>query len=120
MWWGKNEQLDAEIRDRFGATLAAAKAGSLARWAETAHGRLALIIVLDQLSRNILRGDPETYAADERARALTKAGLALAHDRELRPIERLYFYLPLEHSESLADQERCVALMQQLADESDS
>jgi uncharacterized protein (DUF924 family) len=119
LWWGKDEQLDAEIRERFGATLATAKAGELDHWADHARGRLALIVVLDQLSRNILRGDPETYAADEHARALTLRGLELGHDRELSPTERLFFYLPLEHSESLDDQERCVALMKQLAAEVD-
>lgn len=115
LWWGKNPELDAEIRERFGATLSAAKAGELDPWANTAAGRLALIIVLDQLSRNILRGDPETFAADPQARALTVAGLELGHDRELRAIERLFFYLPLEHSEVLADQQRCVELMRTLA-----
>jgi len=117
LWWGKDPELDAQIRAEFGETLAAAKAGQLDAWAETPRGRLALIIVLDQLSRNILRDDPETYAADADARALTAAGLERGDDRELQPIERLFFYLPLEHSESLADQHRCVALMEALAAE---
>jgi uncharacterized protein (DUF924 family) len=117
LWWGKQAQLDAEIRERFGPTLAAARAGLLDSWAERARGRLALIITLDQLSRNIHRDDPEAYAADVRARALTHEGLARGHDRELRPIERVFFYLPLEHSESLADQESCVELMRRHAEE---
>jgi len=120
LWWGKNEALDTEVRERFGPTLAAAKAGALDHWTATARGRAALIIVLDQLSRNIHRGDPQTYAADEQARALTLAGLEAGHDRELAPLERLFFYMPLEHSEELADQERCVALMRALADEVDA
>jgi uncharacterized protein (DUF924 family) len=117
LWWGKDPELDAQIRAEFGETLAAAKAGQLDAWAETPRGRLALIIVLDQLSRNILRDDPETYAADADARALTAAGLERGDDHQLQPIERLFFYLPLEHSESLADQQRCVALMEALAAE---
>ena len=117
LWWGKDPALDAEITEEFGPTLAAAKAHELDAWADTARGRLALIVVLDQLSRNILRGDPETYAADAQARALTHAGLERGHDAEVRPIERLFFYLPLEHSEALADQERCVGLMEALAAE---
>ncbi len=117
LWWGKDAQLDAEIRERFGSTLAAAKRGELDAWAADARGRLALIVVLDQLSRNILRGDPETFAADPKARTLTKDGLALGHDTELGAIQRLFFYLPLEHSESLDDQEQCVDLMQALADQ---
>ena len=119
LWWGKQAQLDAEIRERFGTTLTAAKAGQLDAWAEHARGRLALIITLDQLSRNVYRDDPEAYASDERARALTREGLERGHDRELAPIERVFFYLPLEHSESLADQERCVALFRQLVDDVD-
>jgi uncharacterized protein (DUF924 family) len=117
LWWGKDEQLDAEIRQRFGPTLQAARAGELDDWTANARGRLALIVVLDQLSRNIHRGSPEAFAADPQARALTDEGLARAHDRELRPIERLFFYLPLEHSEALADQQRCVELMRELAGE---
>jgi uncharacterized protein (DUF924 family) len=117
LWWGKNPQLDAEIRDRFGATLAAAKAGQLDDWAATARGRVALIIVLDQLSRNIHRGDPQTYDADEQARALTLEGVALGHDRELPAIQRLFFYMPLEHSEQLEHQERCLELVRGLADD---
>jgi uncharacterized protein (DUF924 family) len=115
LWWGKDEALDAEIRERFAATLAAAKAGELDAWADTARGRIALIIVLDQFSRNLHRGDPETYAADDDARALTQAGLERGHDRELPPEQRVFFYMPLEHSEALADQQRCVELMRALA-----
>jgi uncharacterized protein (DUF924 family) len=115
LWWGKDPRLDADIRERFGPTLAAAKAGQLDDWATTARGRVALIIVLDQLSRNIHRGDPQTYDADEQARALTLEGLALGHDRELSAIERLFFYMPLEHSEQLEHQEQCVELMRRLA-----
>jgi uncharacterized protein (DUF924 family) len=117
LWWGKDARLDAEIRERFGATLAAAKAGQLDDWAATARGRVALIIVLDQLSRNIHRGDPQTYDADELARKLTLDGHALGHDRELSGIERLFFYMPLEHSEQLDHQEQAVALMERLAED---
>jgi uncharacterized protein (DUF924 family) len=115
LWWGKDAQLDAEIRERFGLTLSAAKAGQLDEWTTTARGRVALIIVLDQLSRNIHRGDAKTYEADELARALTLEGLVRGHDRELSGIERLFFYMPLEHSEQLEHQEQCIALMRQLA-----
>lgn len=115
LWWGKDARLDAEIGERFGATLEAAKAGKLDAWRASARGRAALIIVLDQLSRNILRGDPRTYEADELARSLTLEGIELGHDRELPPMQRLFFYMPLEHSEELEHQERCVELMRQLA-----
>lgn len=119
LWWGKQPQLDAEIRDRFGPTLGAARAGLLDAWAEQPRDRLALIITLDQLSRNIHRDHPEAYAGDQQARALTHEGLARGHDRPLRPLERVFFYMPLEHSEFLADQESSVALMRTLAEEAE-
>lgn len=115
LWWGKNPQLDAEIRERFGPTLAAAKAGQLDAWAADARGRVALIIVLDQLSRNIFRNDPRTYEADEKALALALEAIEIGHDRELPATQRLFFYMPLEHSEELEHQERCVELMRKLA-----
>jgi uncharacterized protein (DUF924 family) len=117
LWWGKDEAIDTDLRERFGATLAAARRGELEHWADTARGRLALIIVLDQMSRNIHRGSPEAFAADARARALTHAGLERGHDRELAPDERVFMYLPLEHSESLAEQDQCVGLFRALADD---
>jgi uncharacterized protein (DUF924 family) len=76
---------------------------------------VALVVVLDQLSRNLHRGSAEAFAADARARALVYQGLAHGDDQVLRPIERLFFYMPLEHSEALEDQERCVALFRELA-----
>ncbi|MFV8755626.1 DUF924 family protein [Nannocystaceae bacterium ST9] len=117
LWWGKDEATDASLRERFADTLAAARRGELEGWAASARGRLALILVLDQLSRNIHRGSPEAFVGDPLARALTHAGLALGHDRELAPIERVFMYLPLEHSEELGEQDQCVGLFKALADE---
>ena len=114
LWWGKSPELDLEIHERFGTTLAAAKAHHLDTWAETAQGRVALIIILDQFSRNCFRDEPETYAADAKACQLTMEGLERGHDQELKPIERLFFYLPLEHSENLKHQELSVDLIKQL------
>jgi uncharacterized protein (DUF924 family) len=117
LWWGKDAAIDADLRERFGSTLAAARRGELDGWAETARGRLALVIVLDQMSRNIHRGSPEAFAGDAKARDLVHAGLERGHDRELPPDQRVFMYMPLEHSESLAEQDQCVALFQALADE---
>ncbi|NVB42349.1 DUF924 domain-containing protein [Pseudenhygromyxa sp. WMMC2535] len=117
LWWGKDPALDAEIRARFGQTRARAKAGELDHWARSPRGRLAVIIVLDQFSRNLFRGDPETHAADEHALTLALEGIAAGDDRALRPIERLFMYMPLEHAEALEHQERCVQLVRALADE---
>ena len=115
LWWGKDEALDAEIRARFGPLLAEAKAGKLDAWVEEPASCIALIIVLDQFSRNIHRGDPETHAADAKALALAYEGLERGHDQQLPTKQRLFFYLPLEHSEALADQERCLELVRKLA-----
>jgi len=108
LWWSKNKQTDQEIRSRFEDQVRAAAQGELDPWARTARGRLALIILLDQLPRNIYRETAQAFLHDEKALALSLEGLHLGMDRQLRPIERVFFYLPLEHSECLAHQERSV------------
>ncbi len=117
LWWGKDEATDADLRERFASTLAAARRGELDEWAATARGRLALIVVHDQLSRNIHRGSPDAFTGDPLARALTHAGLQRGDDRQLAPIERVFMLLPLEHSEDLAEQEQSVACFKALAAE---
>ena len=82
-----------------------------------ASGALALVIVLDQFPRNMFRGDARTYAADRVARAVTERAIARAFDQRFPPTERRFFYLPFEHSENLADQERGVALSRAAGDE---
>ena len=109
-WFTKDDALDTAIRDRFLATYEAAAAGRLAHWETTAEGMLALLIVLDQFPRNMFRGSARTYAADPLARAIADRALARGFDRAVTPALRTFFYLPFEHSENLADQERCVAL----------
>lgn len=116
-WFGSDAALDAEIGRRFGAAVRAAQAGELDHWAEDAHGRLALVILLDQFTRNIHRGTPAAFAADERALALTEEGIARGHDRELEPIERVFLYMPMQHAESRDVQARAVATFESLADE---
>jgi len=94
-------------------------AGPLAHdwWARGPRERLCAIIVLDQMSRNIFRGSPRAFAQDMLALHLCKEGLAAGEDRALSETERVFFYLPLEHSEALADQQQSVALFTRLADE---
>jgi uncharacterized protein (DUF924 family) len=116
LWWSKNEALDADMRERFGPWLDQAAARRLDGWAETAAGRLALILLTDQFPRNIHRGTPQSFAYDALARTWCKDGLREGVQAALRPIERVFFYLPLEHSESLADQEQAVALFAELLD----
>ena len=114
LWFGAADETDDLIRRRFGADHAAAAAGELDGWAETARGRLALIVLLDQFSRNLHRRQAEAFAQDPRALALTREGLRRGHDAALRPMERGFFYLPLEHAEELAAQEQSVACYRRL------
>jgi uncharacterized protein (DUF924 family) len=116
-WFEKDDAFDAEIRTRFLDTYTAAAAGGLAAWEDEPEGALALVIVLDQFPRNIFRGDARTYAADPLARAMAGRAIARAFDQRFPPDERGFFYLPFEHSENLADQERSVALCRAAGDE---
>lgn len=114
-WFQKDAAFDAEIRTRFLPLYERAAAGQLAAWQDDAQSCLALIVVLDQFPRNLFRNSPRAFAADHLARAATVHALGRGFDRGMLPVERMFVYLPLEHSESLADQERCLALMKQLA-----
>ncbi len=109
-WFHGGDAVDAEIRARFGALHEEAAVGKLDGWLVAPRGRLGLIILIDQFSRNLYRGDARAFAHDSLALGWCREGLAADEDRRLRPIERVFFYLPLEHSEALADQEQAVAL----------
>ena len=115
-WFRKDEAFDARLREDFGATIAAARAGRLDRWADTAEGRLALLIVLDQFTRNAFRGQPDGFAGDAQALALALRGIELGHDQAVPPMARIFCYLPLEHAEDATLQARNVALFQALRD----
>ena len=108
-WFIKDTAFDDAIRARFLATYERAAAGALA-WDDSAEGALALLIVLDQFPRNIFRGTARAFAADPLAREVATRTIARGFDLQVPVPERGFFYLPFEHSESLADQERCVAL----------
>ncbi len=108
-WWLQGgPEVDREISERFGQVLEQACSGELDFWAETPRGRLALIVVLDQFSRNIYRGSPLSYAQDPKALELAVQGIDAGMDRELTPMERIFFWMPLGHSEDLTLQERRV------------
>jgi uncharacterized protein (DUF924 family) len=115
-WFEKDAAFDAEIRSRFLATYEAAVAGRLAVWEATPEGALALLIVLDQFPRNMFRGDARTYAADALARAIADRAIAEGFDLRVPEAERRFCYLPFMHSETLADQERCLRLSRQYGD----
>ena len=112
-WFNGGPALDAELRSRFGPLLEELSTGTLASdWAETGpHGRLAAIIVLDQFSRNIFRKTPRAFAQDALALRLYKDGIARGEDFGLSEAERIFFYLPLEHSEDITDQDRSVDMI---------
>ena len=114
-WFRKSDAFDAEIRERFGRTLEAALAGELDGWSSTVEGARALILVLDQFTRNAFRGTPRSFAGDAKALALAH-GLVRAGDaRACTPVERWFIYMPFEHSESLIDQYESVRLFRSLA-----
>lgn len=115
VWFRKDEAFDAGCA-RFVGAHDSAKRGELDRWAETPDGALALLILLDQLSRNLHRGSPEAFAADPKARAIAAAAIAKGFDRALTPVQRMFVYLPFEHSEDRADQDRSVALFESIRD----
>jgi uncharacterized protein (DUF924 family) len=116
IWFEKNIAFDSGC-NRFVDALRDAKLGRLDSWAESPRGTLALLILLDQMSRNLHRGSPETYAADAKARTVARAALARGFDQQVGPIERMFFYLPLVHSENLADQEDATRLFTALRKE---
>src|SRR5687767_1165445 len=108
VWFGGGPDVDREIRERFGPDLERARRGELDAWAETPRGRLALIILLDQFSRNVYRGTPDAFAQDPAAQKLAVEGLDGGTDEGLSPAERMFFAMPLTHAEDVAMQERAV------------
>jgi uncharacterized protein (DUF924 family) len=116
LWWGHSHETDEMLREQFGTACTSAAVGILDHWTGSPRGRLALILLLDQIPRAIHRGRPEAFAHDAVARRVASQGLASGADRLLRPIERVFFYLPFEHSEELSDQEHSVALFRELAE----
>jgi uncharacterized protein (DUF924 family) len=114
-WFEKNPAFDAEVRGRF-LELHEELARSGA-WLDTPHECLARIIVLDQFPRNMFRGTPRAFATDGLALAAASQAIARGYDRGWLRVEKIFAYLPFEHSESLADQERACALMRPLGDE---
>lgn len=109
-WFRADPAFDAEIRQRFAALREQAIRGELKGWEKEPRSRLALIILVDQFSRNLFRNDPHAFEHDPLAQRWCLDGLALGHDRGLAPNERMFFYLPLEHGESLELQDRCCEL----------
>jgi uncharacterized protein (DUF924 family) len=108
---------DADITAKLEPLLERAARGDFASWADSPKRRLALILLFDQVPRNAYRGTPAAFAFDREALALASEGLQLAADAALDPIERIFFYLPLEHAESLEAQDAAVAAFARLVSE---
>jgi uncharacterized protein (DUF924 family) len=114
-WFAKDAAFDDAIRRRFMASYEAAAAGKLTGWEQSAEGALALLILLDQFPRNMFRGDARSYVADPLARAIASRAILNGYDGAF-PDLRAFFYVPFEHSENLADQERGIAFYKAAGD----
>lgn len=104
-WFNGGDSVDRAIEERFEPLIESVHQGHCQHWLESPQGRLASIIVLDQFPRNIYRRTPRSFAYDARALELSKEGVSQGVDLKLQPIQRVFFYLPLEHSEKMEDQD---------------
>jgi len=122
LWFGtdtaeQQRQADELVRSRFGALIERAAAGNLAAWGDSPRRRLSLILLLDQFPRQAYRGTGRAFATDRQALALTLSGMQSAADAALTPVERIFFYMPLQHAELREAQEESVAAYRRLLNE---
>lgn len=117
LWFAKDASFDEEIRIRFGAAIHAAQLGEFEGWRETEGGALALLILLDQMSRNIYRGQAKAFLGDARALRIAEEALRRGYDKALGVVQQRFFYLPFEHAEDMANQDRAIQLFTQARDE---
>jgi uncharacterized protein (DUF924 family) len=115
-WFTKDELFDTALRERFLPLHEQAVRGELAAWRSLPESALALVLLLDQFPRNAFRGTARMFASDALARDEADRAVNAGFDRQVSPPLRVFFYLPFEHSESLADQERSVALQQDMSE----
>ena len=118
LWFGGGPAQDDAIRQRFGPLVDEALGGGLADWEADPRSRLALIVLLDQLSRNVHRGQRRAFDGDARAQRLSQLSIDEGMDATLTPAGRVFLYMPLMHAENLALQDECVARFQRLVDSS--
>ena len=109
-WFAKDDAFDAEFRRRFEADHLAAARRERDDWLDTPHGALALCLLLDQFPRNVFRGTGHAFATDPLARLIARRAIAAGHDQAVEEELRPFFYLPLQHSEDMADQRQSLAL----------
>ncbi len=117
VWFESTPEFDRQIEERFRGTFERAARGALDHLAGTAPGALALVIALDQFPRNLFRGDPCAFASDEKAKAVAVAAIDKGFDRAMTALQRIFLYLPFQHSEVLSDQVLSVQLFDALGEE---
>lgn len=115
-WFSEDPVFDHEIEKKFGDDVNAACAGNLDHWAAIPHGRLALILLIDQFRRNIHRNSAAAFSHDKQALKLCVEGAVEKKDKELTPIQRMFFYMPLQHAESRKVQAKSLELYNRLAE----
>lgn len=116
IWFGEDNEVDMEIKNRFSATVDAAIAGEFLSWEKSPRPQLALIIVLDQFSRHVFRNSEKAFLQDEKALAVCLEGLSHEYDHSLSLIERVFYYFPLLHSEKITHQEMSIRSYRALVD----
>ena len=115
-WFEQSDDLDNQIRTHFGDLVSQAlRTPTLDSWTETPKGTLAMLVLLDQFTRNIFRGSAEAFGGDAKALDIAVRGLAKGFDREVEPMQQALFYLPLMHDEKLLSQVAAVALYESYA-----
>ena len=120
LWFGGGPELDRTIDQRFGELVRAAVVGGLENWETEPLDRLALVLLLDQFTRNVFRGRAQAFSGDARAQALATDALARGWDKKLPLAGRVFLYMPLTHAENMVHQDECVRHMQALVAEAES
>ena len=116
-WFQKSDDFDRQIIDRFATDFDQAVQGKFDGWTDIAEGSLALIILLDQFSRNMFRDTPKAFSGDDKALAVARQSVEQGFDQTLEPSKRSFMYLPFEHSEDMDDQKRCVELFEAMKED---
>ena len=119
-WYRRDDAFDASIRNRFEKLHQQAATGELDSWAGNARSAFALILILDQFSRNLFRDTPQAFSCDDLALAAARDAIARGFDKQFGDRERAFFYMPFMHAEDLAAQEECVALCRDHMEGSDN
>lgn len=116
-WYSQSDETDAMLKERFGDMVAAARAGKLDHWQDAPHTTLALLLLLDQLPRNIFRGTPEAFSSDEQAMKVAESARAKNFDKAYHGVARGFFYMPYMHCEDLEAQNTCCDIFRQIGNQ---